>query len=40
MVFAHLTLSSKPFMGGVTSPERAQDSIDVVRLVFRQAFME
>lgn len=40
MVLAHLTLSSKPFMGGVTSPERAQDSIDMARLVFGAAFME
>lgn len=40
MVFAHLTLSSKPFMGGVTSPARAQDSIDMARLVFGAAFME
>ena len=27
MTHAHLTLSTKPFMGGVTSPERAEDSI-------------
>jgi len=40
MVLAHLTLSSKPFMGGVTSPARAQDSIDLARLVFGARFME
>lgn len=40
MVLAHLTLSTKPFMGGVTSPERAQDSIDMARLVFGVTFME
>ncbi len=40
MVLAHLTLSTKPFMGGVTSPERAQDSIDMARIVFGAAFME
>lgn len=40
MVLAHLTLSTKPFMGGVTSPERAQDSIDMARLVFGAEFME
>lgn len=40
MVFAHLTLSSKPFMGGVTSPTRAQESIDMARLVFGADFME
>ncbi len=40
MVHAHLRYSTKPFMGGVTSPERAQDSIDMARLVFGAAFME
>lgn len=40
MVLAHLTLSTKPFMGGVTSPERAQDSIDMARLVFGRDFMD
>jgi trimethylamine--corrinoid protein Co-methyltransferase len=40
MVIAHLTLSNKPFMGGVTSPDRAQDSINMARLVFGAAFME
>ena len=40
MVLAHLTLSTKPFMGGVTAPERARDSIDMARLVFGRDFME
>lgn len=40
MVLAHLTLSDKPFMGGVTSPERAQDSIDMARLVFGADFVD
>lgn len=40
MVLAHLTLSTKPFMGGVTSPERAEDSIAMARLVFGAEFME
>lgn len=39
MVLSHLTLSDKPFMGGVTSPERAQDSIDMARLVFGETFV-
>ena len=39
MVFSHLRYSSKPFMGGVTSPERAADSIAMARLVFGDAFM-
>jgi len=40
MVLAHLTLSTKPFMGGVTSPERARDSIAMARLVFGALFMK
>ena len=34
MVFAHLTLGTKPFMGGVTAPERARDSIEMARIAF------
>jgi len=40
MMLAHLTLSTKPFMGGVTSPERAQDSINMARLAFGQHFVD
>ncbi|MEM7196615.1 MAG: trimethylamine methyltransferase family protein, partial [Pseudomonadota bacterium] len=40
IVLAHLTLSDKPFMGGVTSPQRAQDSIHMARLTFGADFME
>ena len=40
MVYAHLRLSAKPFMGSVTSPERADDSIAMAQLVFGQHFME
>jgi trimethylamine--corrinoid protein Co-methyltransferase len=39
MMLAHLILSTKPFMGGVTSLERANDSIDMARLVFGAEFM-
>ena len=39
MMLAHLTLSTKPFMGAVTSADRAQDSIDMARLVFGAEFM-
>jgi trimethylamine--corrinoid protein Co-methyltransferase len=39
MLLAHLTLSSKPFMGSVTAPERARDSIDMARIVFGAEFM-
>lgn len=40
MMLAHLTLSTKPFMGSVTAPERARDSIEMARLVFGLDFME
>ena len=34
MVYAHLRYSTKPFMGSVTAPERAEDSIEMARIVF------
>ena len=40
MVYAHLRYSTKPFMGAVTAPERAEDSIAMARLVFGESFLE
>ena len=40
MTLAHLTLSDKPFMGAVTSQQRAEDSIAMAQMVFTSAFME
>ena len=40
MVYAHLRHSTKPFMGSVTSAERAEDSIAMARLVFGADFLE
>ena len=40
MVLAHLTLSDKPFMGAVTTPQRARDSIDMARIVFSPQVLE
>ena len=40
MVYAHLRYSTKPFMGSVTAPERAEDSIAMARLVFGEAYLE
>ena len=34
MVYAHLRWSTKPFMGGVTSAERAEDSVAMGRIAF------
>ena len=40
MVYAHLRYSTKPFMGSVTAPERAEDSITMARLVFGDSYLE
>jgi len=40
MVYAHLRYSTKPFMGGVTSPERAQDSIEMAKIAFGAEYLE
>ena len=34
MLYAHMTLSDKPFMGSVTEPVRALDSIEMARILF------
>ena len=39
MVYAHLRYSSKPFMGSVTAPERAEDSIQMARIVFGETYL-
>ncbi len=40
MTLGHLTLSDKPFMGAVTSVERARDSIAMARIVHGAAMAE
>lgn len=40
MLFAHMTLSDKPFMGSVTEPSRAQDSVDMCKILFGADFVE
>lgn len=40
MVYAHLRYSTKPFMGGVTAPERAQDSIDMAKIMYGEEYMQ
>ena len=37
MLMAHMTLSDKPFMGSVTAPERAADSVAMARILFGDA---
>ncbi len=40
MVYAHIRWSAKPFMGSVTAAERAEDSIEMARLVFGRDVVE
>jgi trimethylamine--corrinoid protein Co-methyltransferase len=40
MIYAHIKYSDKPFMGSVTAPERAQDTIDMCNLVFGEEFVQ
>ncbi len=39
MLLAHMTLSDKPFMGSVTEPSRAQDSVDMCQILFGKDFV-
>ena len=40
MVYAHMSLSDKPFMGSVTHPERAADTLAMCRILFGEEFVE
>ena len=40
MIYAHLKYTDKPFMGSVTAPERAEDSINMAKIVFGNEFVE
>jgi trimethylamine--corrinoid protein Co-methyltransferase len=40
MLHAHMTLSDKPFMGSVTEPSRAQDSVDMASILFGADFVQ
>ncbi|NUB43007.1 trimethylamine methyltransferase family protein [Fertoebacter nigrum] len=40
MLHAHMVLSDKPYMGSVTEPSRAQDSVDMSKLLFGADFVD
>ncbi|KXF76907.1 trimethylamine methyltransferase [Paramesorhizobium deserti] len=40
MVYAHMRYSDKPFMGSVTAPERAEDTIAMCKILFGEDFVE
>ena len=39
MLMAHMTLSDKPFMGSVTEPSRAQDTVEMCEILFGKEFV-
>lgn len=40
MLRAHMVLSDKPFMGSVTEPSRAQDSVEMCEILFGKEFVQ
>ncbi|MEM8794769.1 MAG: trimethylamine methyltransferase family protein [Pseudomonadota bacterium] len=40
MVYTHIRYSDMPFMGSVTAPERAEDTISMAKLVFGDEFVD
>ncbi|MCO5069686.1 MAG: trimethylamine methyltransferase family protein [Rhizobiaceae bacterium] len=40
MIYSHIKYSDKPFMGSVTAPERAEDTIAMAKIVFGDKFVE
>ncbi|MEM8686429.1 MAG: trimethylamine methyltransferase family protein [Pseudomonadota bacterium] len=40
MVYSHIKYSDKPFMGSVTAPERAADTVEMAKLVFGDDFVD
>ena len=39
MVYSHIKYSDKPFMGSVTHPERAEDTVAMARILFGEDFI-
>jgi len=40
MVYSHMKYSDKPFMGSVTAPQRARDTVEMARLLFVADYLE
>ncbi|MEL7090329.1 MAG: trimethylamine methyltransferase family protein [Pseudomonadota bacterium] len=40
MLHAHMTLSDKPYMGSVTEPSRARDSVEMSKILFGADFVD
>ena len=40
MVYSHIKYSDKPFMGSVTAPERAEDTVKMAQILFGEEFVD
>ncbi|MFL2659530.1 MAG: trimethylamine methyltransferase family protein [Alphaproteobacteria bacterium] len=40
MIYSHMKYSDKPFMGSVTAPQRAQDTVDMCKILFGEDFVD
>ncbi len=40
MVYSHMRFSDKPFMGSVTAPDRARDTVEMTRILFGAEYLE
>lgn len=40
MIYTHMKYSDKPFMGSVTAPERAQDTVDMLKILFGDDYID
>jgi trimethylamine---corrinoid protein Co-methyltransferase len=40
MVYSHMKYSDKPYMGSVTHPDRAQDTVEMTKILFGDSFLD
>ena len=40
MLYSHMRYSDKPFMGSVTAPERAEDSVEMAKILFGDEYID
>ena len=40
MVYSHIKYSDKPFMGSVTAPERAEDTVEMIKIIAGENFID
>jgi trimethylamine--corrinoid protein Co-methyltransferase len=40
MVYSHIRYSDKPFMGSVTAPERAEDTVELAKIAFGERYLD